>query len=157
MDRDLYQKVLVDLVLPDIKKKILVNTNSILQQDGAKSHLQEDDEVFKAKVTELFGNPNAVKLYSTGTVSRPECEQPWLLQLFTVKILQTFPKNSIELIERVEDVYKKYPLESLNKIRLTIQSVMNRIISTVKILQDISKNSIGLCKMVEHAYQNDPL
>jgi hypothetical protein len=47
MDRDLYQKMLVDLVLPDIKKKMSVNTNIMLQQDGAKSHLQEDDEVFK--------------------------------------------------------------------------------------------------------------
>jgi hypothetical protein len=29
MDRDLYQKMLVDLVLPDIKKKMPVNTNII--------------------------------------------------------------------------------------------------------------------------------
>jgi hypothetical protein len=61
MDRDLYQKMLVDLVLPDIKKKMPATAgNIILQQDGAKSHLQEDDEVFKAKVMELFGDPNAV-------------------------------------------------------------------------------------------------
>jgi hypothetical protein len=63
MDRDLHQNMLVELVLPDIKKKMPVNTNIILQQDGAKSHLQEDDEVFKAKVTVLFGYPNAVMLY----------------------------------------------------------------------------------------------
>jgi hypothetical protein len=63
MDRDLYQNLLVYLVLPEIKKKMPVNTNIILQQDGAKSHLHEDDEVFKAKVIELYGNPNAVKLY----------------------------------------------------------------------------------------------
>jgi hypothetical protein len=60
MDRDLYRKMFVDLILPDIKKKILVNTNMILQQEGMKSHLQEDDELFIAKVTEMFGDPNAV-------------------------------------------------------------------------------------------------
>jgi hypothetical protein len=38
------------------------------------------------------------------------------------------PKNSIELIELVDDVYNIYPLESLNRIWLTIQSVMNKII-----------------------------
>jgi hypothetical protein len=65
MDRDLYQKMLDDLVLLDIRKKMPAHAgNIILQQDGAKSHLQEDDEVFAAKVTELFGNLNAVKLYT---------------------------------------------------------------------------------------------
>jgi hypothetical protein len=64
MDRDLYQKMLVDLVLPDIKKKMPVNINIMLQQDGAKSHLQEDDEVFKAKVMEMYGDLNAVELYT---------------------------------------------------------------------------------------------
>jgi hypothetical protein len=65
MDRDLYQKMLVDLVLPDIKKKMPATAgNIILQQDGANSHLPEDDWVFKAKVMELYGDPNAVKLYT---------------------------------------------------------------------------------------------
>jgi hypothetical protein len=53
--------MLVDLV-PDIKKKMHASAgNIILQQDGMKSHLQEDDEAFKAKVMELYGDPNAVK------------------------------------------------------------------------------------------------
>jgi hypothetical protein len=63
MDRDLYQLMLVNLVLLDIKRKILVNNNIILQHYDAKSHLRKDDEVSKAKVTELVGDPNAVKLY----------------------------------------------------------------------------------------------
>jgi hypothetical protein len=40
----------------------------------------------------------------------------------------TSPKDSIELIEMVEEAFKTYPWQSLNRIWLTLQSVMNRII-----------------------------
>jgi hypothetical protein len=40
----------------------------------------------------------------------------------------TSPKDSIELIEMVEEAFKTYPWQSLNWIWLTLQSVMNRII-----------------------------
>jgi hypothetical protein len=39
MNRDRYQQMLIDLVLPEIKNKIPVNSNMILQQDGAKPNL----------------------------------------------------------------------------------------------------------------------
>jgi hypothetical protein len=75
MDRDLYQTMLVDFMFPDIKKMPATAGHIILQQDGAKSHLQEDDEVFKAKGMELYGISECCKaVYLTGTVSRPECE-----------------------------------------------------------------------------------
>jgi hypothetical protein len=41
---------------------------------------------------------------------------------------KTSPKNCSELIEILEDAYKSYPLEKLNKIWLTGCSVMNKII-----------------------------
>ena len=41
---------------------------------------------------------------------------------------QKSPKNSIELIEIVEDAFKNYPMEKLNKIWLTLQSCMDEII-----------------------------
>jgi hypothetical protein len=56
--------MMVNLVLPDIKRKMPINNNIIVQQDGAKAHLPVDDPVFKAKVEELYGNENAVKLYT---------------------------------------------------------------------------------------------
>jgi hypothetical protein len=130
MDRDLYQKMLVDLVLSDIKKKMPATAGPIiLQQDGAKSHLQEDDEVFKAKVMELYGDSNAVKLYTQPAPS-PELNVNDLgfFSSLQSKYYKTFPKNSIELIETVEQAYKEYPSKSLNKIWLTLQSVMNKII-----------------------------
>jgi hypothetical protein len=42
-----------------LKKIPATAGNIILQQDGAKLHLQEDDEAFETKVTELFRNPDA--------------------------------------------------------------------------------------------------
>jgi hypothetical protein len=41
---------------------------------------------------------------------------------------RTSPKDSIELLEMVEDAYKNYPRKSQNRIWLTLQSVMNKII-----------------------------
>jgi hypothetical protein len=45
-----------------------------------------------------------------------------------LRFFRMSPKDSIELIEMVEDVYMNYPMESVNRIWLTLQSVMNRII-----------------------------
>jgi hypothetical protein len=130
MDRDLYQKMLVELVLPDIKKKMPASAgNIILQQDGAKSHLQEDDEVFNAKVMELYGDPNAVTLY-TQPAQSPDLNVNDLGYFSSLqsKYYMTSTKDSIELIEMVEEAFKTYPWKSQNRIWLTLQSVMIRII-----------------------------
>jgi hypothetical protein len=96
MDRDLYQMILVELVLPDIKKKMPATSGPIIpQQDGAKSHLQEDDEVFKAKVMELFGYPNAVMLYPQPAQS-PDLNVHDLGFFISLqsRYYRTFPKDS---------------------------------------------------------------
>jgi hypothetical protein len=68
LDREEYQRMMVNLVLPDIKRKMPINNNIIVQQDGAKAHLPVDGPVFKAKVGELVypthGNKNVVMLYT---------------------------------------------------------------------------------------------
>jgi hypothetical protein len=65
LDREEYQRMMVNLVLPDIKRKMPINNNIIVQQDGANAHLPVDDPVFKAKVEQLYhGNENAVTLYT---------------------------------------------------------------------------------------------
>ncbi|KAG7344232.1 hypothetical protein IV203_022240 [Nitzschia inconspicua] len=42
---------------------------------------------------------------------------------------QTAPKDALELIEMVEETYKNYPAKKLNRIWLTLQSVMNQVIN----------------------------
>jgi hypothetical protein len=89
--------MLVDLVLPDIKKKMPATAGHIiLQQDGAESHLQEDDDVFKAKVMEMYGDPDAVKLY-TQPAQSPDLNIIALgfSSSLQSKYYKTSPKNSI--------------------------------------------------------------
>jgi hypothetical protein len=78
---------------------------------------------------ELYGEPNAVKLY-TQPAQSPDLNVDDLgfFNSLQSKYYRTSPKNSVELIEMVKDAYKKYPLVSLNQIWLTLQSVMNMII-----------------------------
>ncbi|KAG7345259.1 hypothetical protein IV203_032790 [Nitzschia inconspicua] len=130
MDRELYQHMILDLVLPDIKKKMPPSDrNFVLQQDGARVHLSDDDPSFKAKVTELFGNEDAVKLY-TQPAQSPDLNVNDLgfFNSLQSKYYEESPRNAIEMIEMVEKVYKRYPMEKLNRIWLTLQSVMNEII-----------------------------
>jgi hypothetical protein len=62
LDRDEYQGMMINLVLPDIKKKMPINNNIIVQQDGAKAQLPVNDPAFEGKVLELYGNEDAVEL-----------------------------------------------------------------------------------------------
>ncbi|KAG7365642.1 hypothetical protein IV203_025083 [Nitzschia inconspicua] len=129
MDRDLYRDMLFNFVLPDVKK-MPIDNNIILQQDGAKAHLPDDDPLFAAKVTELFGDPTAVKLY-TQPAQSPDLNVNDLgfFNSLQSRYYQTAPKDGLELIEMVEETYKNYPAKKLNRIWLTLQSVMNQVIN----------------------------
>ncbi|KAG7339351.1 hypothetical protein IV203_025580 [Nitzschia inconspicua] len=129
MDRELYQHMTLDLVLLDIKKKMPPSDrNFVLQQDGARVHLSDDDPSLKVKVTELFGNEDAVKLY-TQPAQSPDLNVNDLgfFNSLQSKYYEESPRNAIEIIEMVETVYKSYPMEKLNRIWLTLQSVMNEM------------------------------
>jgi hypothetical protein len=121
--------MVVDLVLPDVKNKMPISTGIVLQQDGAKAHLPTDDPEFKARVVELFGDENAVKLH-TQPAQSPDLNVNDLgfFNSLQSRYYQTSPKNSIQLIEMVEEAFKNYPCNKLNRIWLSLQNVMNRII-----------------------------
>ena len=52
--RDVYREYFIQKLLPAIKQKWSMNNGIIwLQQDGAKSHIPEDDEEFKEVVDEI--------------------------------------------------------------------------------------------------------
>jgi hypothetical protein len=78
----------------------------MLQYNGAKANLADNDASFKAKVTELFGDLDAVKRYT----QPPQSPALIVNDLDFLESLQpryygTSLKNSIELIKRVEDAY----------------------------------------------------
>jgi hypothetical protein len=122
MDREEYQRMMIDLVLPDIKRKMPINNNIIVQQDGAKAHLPVDDPEFKAKVQELYGNKNAVKLY-TQLAQSPDLNVNDLGFFASLQSMyyRTSPKNSIDLIEMVESCFNKYDVNKVNRIWLSLQ------------------------------------
>jgi hypothetical protein len=129
-DREEYQWMMItNLVLPRIKKKMPINNNIIVHQDGAKAHLLVDHPEFKAKVQELYGNKNAVKLY-TQPAQSPDLNVKNDLGFFASlqsMYYRTSPKNSsIDLIEMVESCFNKYDVNKVNRIWLSLQCCMKK-------------------------------
>jgi hypothetical protein len=131
LDREEYQRMMANLVLPDIKRKMpTINNNIIVQQDGAKAHLPVDDPVFKAKVEQLYhGNENAVTLY-TQPAQSPDLNVNDLGFFASLQSMyyKTAPTDALELIDKVETCFNNYHVNKLNRIWLTLQSCMNEII-----------------------------
>jgi hypothetical protein len=99
LDREGKKRMMIGLMLPDIKKKMPINNNIAVQQDGAKAHLPVNDPDFKTKVQELYGNEDAVKLY-TQPAQSPDLNVNDLGFFASLQSLyyRTSPKNSLELI-----------------------------------------------------------
>ena len=95
-----------------------------LQQDGAKSHILEDDVEFKEVVDEIGLN---LTVYAQS----PNSPDTNILNLGFFRAIQSFnddcPANEEELIQSVEKAYGEYPLRKLNHVRLTLQSCLNMI------------------------------
>ena len=96
-----------------------------LQQDGAKSHILEDDVVFKEAVDEIGLN-------LTVFTQSPNSPDTNILDLGFFRAIQSLnddcPANEEELIKSVEKAYSEYPMRKLNYVWLTLQSCLNMII-----------------------------
>ena len=99
--------------------------DSYIQQDGAKSHICEDDKEFNDTLAEQDIN---AELY-TQVANSPDVN---LLNLGFFQAIQSFNnvvlKNEEELIHGVSAAYDNYPQGKLNHTWLTLQSVVNQII-----------------------------
>ena len=109
-----------------MKEKWLTRNARIqLQQDGAKSHILEDDVEFKEAVDEIGLNLTMF----TQSPSSPDTN---ILDLGFFRAIQSFnndcPANEEELIKSVEKAYGEYPYRKLNHVWLTLQSCLNMII-----------------------------
>ena len=96
-----------------------------MQQDGARSHILEDDVEFKEVVDEIGLN---LTVYT----QLPNSPDTNILNLGFFRAIQSFnddcPANEEELIKSVEKAYGEYPLCKLNHVWLTLQSCLNMII-----------------------------
>ena len=124
--QDVYWEYLIQKLLPAIKQKWPMNNGRIrLQQDGAKSHILEDNEEFKETVDEIG-------LSLTMDTQLPNSPDTNILDLGSFRAIQSFnddcPANEEELIKSVQTAYCEYPLCKLNHVWLTLQSCLNMII-----------------------------
>ena len=124
--RDVYQEYLIQKLLPAIKHKWPMNNGRIqLHQDGAKSHILDDDEEFKEAVDDIGLN---LTVYTQS----PNSPGTNILDLGFFRAIQSFnndcPANEEELIKSVEKAYGEYPMHKLNHVWLTLQSCFNMII-----------------------------
>ena len=105
---DVYREYLIQKLLPAVKERWPTNNGRIrLQQDGAKSHILEDDMEFKEAVDEIGLN---LTMY-TQSLNLPDTN---ILDLGFFRAIQSFnedcPANEEELIKSVEKAYGEYPL-----------------------------------------------
>ena len=124
--RDVYREYLIQKFLPVVKEKWPTRNARIrLQQDGAKSHILEDDVEFKEVVDEIGLNLTMF----TQSLNSPDTN---ILNLGFFRAIQLFnddcPANEEELIKSVEKAYGEYPYRKLNCVWLTLQSCLNMII-----------------------------
>ena len=95
--RDVYQEYLIQKLQPAIKQRWPTNNGRIqLQQDGAKSHILEDDVEFKEVVDEIGLN---LTMYTQS----PNSPDTNILDLGFFRAIQSFnndcPANGEELIK----------------------------------------------------------
>ena len=124
--RDVYCEYLIQKFLPVVKERWPTRNGNIrLQQDGAKSHILEDDMEFKEAVEEIGLN-------LTVFTQLPNSPDTNILDLGFFRAIQSFnddcPANEEELIKSVEKAYGEYPFRKLNHVWLTLQSCLNMII-----------------------------
>ena len=122
---DVYCEYLIQKFLPAVKERWPVRNRRILQQDGAKSHILEDDVEFKEAV-------DKIGLNLTVFTQSPNSPDTNILDLGFFRAIQSFnddcPANEEELIKSVEKAYGEYPMCKLNYVWLTLQSSLNMII-----------------------------
>ena len=124
--QDVYHEYLIENFLPAVKEKWPMRNGRIrLQQDGAKSHILEDDVEFKEAVAEIGLN-------LTMFTQLPNSPDTNILDLGFFRAIQLFnddcPTNEEELIKSVEKAYDEYSYCKLNHVWLTLQSCLNKII-----------------------------
>ena len=127
--KGVYRELLISKLLPAIIEKWprtdRLSRKIWIQQDGAKSHINTDDEEFRQAIQDQELNAG---LY-TQAANSPDVN---LLDLGFFRAIQSVndaaPKNKEELIQSVQLAYANYPRNRLNQTWLTLQSVFNQII-----------------------------
>lgn len=130
VNKELYREYLLEKVIPAIKAKFPRGNKSVtIQQDGAKSHIAENDREFLQALERVKGTWNISLL--TQPARSPDLNH---LDLSFFRALQTEQwkkdqaKNIDELIAQVEQAYRDFDPRKIEKGYVTLQSVLEEII-----------------------------
>ena len=134
VDRIKYTEMMVDNVLPAIVSKwppSLWNREGYkvrIQQDGAKSHIPEGDELWFETLTQLELE-DKIDLY-TQPPNSPDTNVNDLgfFASLQAKYYRHNPKSSFDIISMVQKSFDEYEARTLNRIWLSYQQCLNKII-----------------------------
>jgi transposase-like protein len=132
--REKYREMLIDNVLPAILAKFptayLERKCVRIQQDGAKSHIDHDDEEWLAALEELAPENN-ITLF-TQCAQSPDCNINDLAFFRSIQSLyyEAAPDDELALIAAVKRAYEEYPASKINRMWITLQSCLNAILQS---------------------------
>jgi hypothetical protein len=142
MDKKRYTEMMLDCVVPAILEKWPAgeladpNITIRIQQDNAPAHPTPEDPFLLGELAKLW-DPNEVGVLTHDKITiyaqPPNSPDTNILDLGLFNAIQsdywTFaPKNSGDIIKMVEQTYKEYPAEKINRMFVTLQSIYDSII-----------------------------
>lgn len=131
IDRDKYRELMIDHVLPAVLAHFptayLERHGVIIQQDGAKSHIKDDDPQWLEAVRETGCK---IKL-QTQPAQSPDLNINDLAFFRSIQSLyyEAAPDDETELIEAVKKAFDDYSAAQINRMWLTLQSCCNQILA----------------------------
>lgn len=131
---ELYRDMLLDHVIPEIMNKWPVGQwtdarfKIRVQQDGAGGHCKHDDP-YLTEALEALGLTDKVSFY-TQPPNSPDLN---ICDLGLFNALQSAyydkaPSNEVQLITMVEETYRDYPTNKINRLFVTLQTIFNSIL-----------------------------
>ena len=134
VDQQVYRDLLLQKVVPAIMERWPrrdLNNNRVvirIQQDGPQSHIRPDDQGFYQGLQRL-GMQNKVLLY-TQPPNSPDLNinDLGLFRALQASYEKLIAKNASEIIDNINRVYAEYETERINKVYLSLMTVMNMIV-----------------------------
>jgi hypothetical protein len=133
IDKDKYRSMLINELVPRLEEVWpgfhRAGVKVKLQQDGAKSHIDPEDEEWQEFLHEM-GWEDKIELV-TQPANSPDTNVNDLAFFNSLQAAyyDHAPTNSFELIEFVKKAHAEFPISKLKRIWLTYQSCLNEIIN----------------------------
>jgi hypothetical protein len=124
--RDVYRSMLIEQLFPAIQQKWPVGPGPIIiQQDGAKAHINNNDQLFIEAAT-LAGLPIRMTTQPPNSPDTNICDLGFFRAIDSANNEVSY--NELELIQNIQMTFDGYDAQYLNNIWLTWMSCLNKIV-----------------------------